>query len=330
MRFILTYLNEQKGMILAFLLSWAVFGVTFWLYQLPLRAVLYPVLICGVLWLIFLVRQMVRACQKHIRLTEIAKLSGELMEHVFPEEETIDDRDYQEIIRLLRQEQTRLHTQMDRRYADMVNYYTIWAHQIKTPIASMRLTLQNEDSPLSRKLTADLFRVEQYVEMVLMFLRLDSDSTDYVIRECDLDSILRGAVKKFAGEFIGRKLRLDYEPVNATVLTDEKWLSFVVEQLLSNALKYTSSGSISITLEPEQTLCIRDTGMGIAPEDLPRIFEKGYTGYHGRRDKRASGIGLYLCKRICGNLGHGISVESQVDRGTVVRIDLAREGLEVE
>ena len=166
--------------------------------------------------------------------------------------------------------------------------------------------------------------------MVLMFLRLDSDSTDYVIREYDLDGIVRGAVKKFAGEFIGRKLRLDYQPLNTTVLTDEKWLSFVVEQLLSNALKYTPSGTISITLEQEQTLCVRDTGIGIAPEDLPRVFEKGYTGYNGRSDKRASGIGLYLCKRICQNLGHRISVESQAERGTTVRIDLSHQKLEIE
>ena len=234
------------------------------------------------------------------------------------------------IIQALRWEESQLRTQMNRRYSDMVEYYTIWAHQIKTPISSMRLTLQNEDSTLSRKLTADLFRVEQYVEMVLMFLRLDSDSTDYVIREYDLDGIVRGAVKKFAGEFIGRKLRLDYQPLNTTVLTDEKWLSFVVEQLLSNALKYTPSGTISITLEQEQTLCVRDTGIGIAPEDLPRVFEKGYTGYNGRSDKRASGIGLYLCKRICQNLGHRISVESQVEKGTTVRIDLARQKLEIE
>ncbi len=324
MRLILAYLKGRRGVAAMCLLSCVIFGVTFWLYRLPLGAVLYPTLVCGVFWLIFLTRQLILARRKHIRLAEIAGLSAALMEGVFPEENTLDDRDYQEIIRLLRQEQEALRTRMNRRYSDMVDYYTVWAHQIKTPIASMRLTLQNEDSPLSRKLTADLFRVEQYVEMVLMFLRLDSDSTDFVIRECDLDSIVRGAVKKYAGEFIGRKLKLRYQPLQTTALTDEKWLSFVIEQVLSNALKYTPEGGISITLEGEKTLCIRDTGIGIAPEDLPRIFEKGYTGCNGRRDKRASGIGLYLCRRICKDLGHRISVESQVDQGTVVRIDLAR------
>lgn len=193
----------------------------------------------------------------------------------------------------------------------------------------MRLTLQNEDSALSRKLSGDLFRIEQYVEMVLMFLRLDSDSTDYVIREHDLDVIVRQAVRKFAGEFIARKIQLVYEPVKTKVITDEKWLSFVIEQVLSNALKYTPSGSITISLEAPKTLCIRDTGMSIALEDLPRIFEKGYTGYHGRADKKATGIGLYLCRRICNNLGHTLTVKSTVDVGTTVAIDLSQRKLEI-
>ena len=140
-------------------------------------------------------------------------------------------------------------------------------------------------------------RVEQYVEMVLVFLRLDSSTTDYVIRSHSLDDIVRPAVRKFAGEFIRRRLRLDYQSLDRTVVTDAKWLGFVVEQVLSNALKYTASGSVTIAMDGDD-LCIRDTGMGIAPEDLPRIFDRGFTGLNGRRDTRASGIGLYLCRRI--------------------------------
>ena len=133
-----------------------------------------------------------------------------------------------------------------------------------------------------------------------------------------------------AGEFIGRKLRLDYTPVHLKVITDEKWLCFVLEQLLSNALKYTREGGIRIYLEQPRTLCIADTGVGIAPEDLPRIFEKGYTGYNGRADKKASGLGLYLCRSICTRLGHRISASSSPDSGTVVRIDLNQYPLQAE
>ena len=220
---------------------------------------------------------------------------------------------------------------MNARYTDMLEYYTVWAHQIKTPIASMHLTLQNEDSDAARRASEDLFRIEQYVEMVLMFLRLDADSTDYVIRSYDLDAILKQAVRKFSTQFIYKKLRLSYEGVHTSVVTDEKWLLFVVEQVLSNAVKYTpAGGEITLYLESPKTLCIRDTGCGIAPEDLPRIFEKGYTGLNGRADKSASGIGLYLCRRILKNLGHSISAQSEVGKGTVISIDLAQNALEVE
>jgi len=270
-----------------------------------------------------------RVKREHEALNSIRSMT-DVIAGSLPKIDGIKDEDYQQILRLLSEEHNHYRTQTNRKYADMIDYYTVWAHQIKTPIASMRLHLQNEDSALSRTLTSDLHRIEQYVEMVLTFLRLNSESTDYVIKEYDLDKIIKSAVRKFSTDFIGRKLSLVYEPVNTTVITDEKWLSFVIEQVLSNALKYTPAGSITITLENEKTLRIRDTGIGIAPEDLPRIFENGYTGYNGRTDKKASGIGLYLCKRICNNLGHTITARSIVDVGTIIEIDLAQTELEVE
>lgn len=330
MRFFLAYLKQRKGLIGVLALFCLIFLAAFWLYSLPLGAVLYPAAVCLVLGILFLFFDVRRTAKKHQLLEKLTSLPSALME-TLPEERTQDDRDYQALIRLLREEQAQLENTMSRRYADMIDYYTVWAHQIKTPIASMRLTLQNEDSALSRQLSEDLFRIEQYVEMVLMFLRLDADSTDYVIREYELDAIVRQAVRKYSTQFIHKKVKLHYEPVNARVITDEKWLLFVVEQVLSNAVKYTpAGGSVTIDLEQPKTLCIRDTGIGIAPEDLPRIFEKGYTGYNGRNDKKASGIGLYLCRRICHNLGHRITANSSLDSGTVIRIHLEQRTISVE
>ncbi len=329
MKFSWKYIKQRWRSLIVGCLFFCIFAVTFALYHLPLRAVLYPAALCLLIGGIWLLIDMERAKRKHRQLAGIQKLSDAVTME-FPGVQTVEDADYQKIISSICQEQLMLQSEAHNRYENMMEYYTVWAHQIKTPIAAMRLNLQNEDSALSRKLSADLFRVEQYVEMVLMFLKLDGGSSDYVIRNYDLDTIIRQAVKKFAGEFIGRKLKLVYEPVNATVITDEKWLSFVIEQVLSNALKYTPSGSITITLTPDKKLRIADTGIGIAPEDLPRIFENGYTGYNGRADRKASGIGLYLCKRICGNLGHGISAQSQVDVGTCITIDLQQQKLEVE
>ena len=211
------------------------------------------------------------------------------------------------------------------RYREMVDYYTAWVHQIKTPIAAMRLTLQPDDTPNARRLMSQLLRIEQYVDMVLMYLRLDEGTSDYVIRACDLDGIIRQSLRKFAGEFIDRRLTLHYEPLHLSVVTDEKWLGFVVEQVLSNALKYTpEGGSITIDAEAPATLCIRDTGIGITAEDLPRIFDRGYTGRNGRTYRQASGIGLYLCRRICRDLGHTITASSAAGEGTVLRLDLSR------
>ena len=165
--------------------------------------------------------------------------------------------------------------------------------------------------------------------MVLAYLRLDSESGDYVFRKYDLDTILKRSVRRFSGDFIAKKIQLDYSPVGRTVVTDEKWLSFVIEQILSNALKYTPSGSVSIFMDGD-ILKIKDTGIGIAPEDLPRIFEKGYTGYNGRTDMHASGIGLYLCRRICENLSIAISAESKPGAGTTVMLDMSQYRLRAE
>jgi len=330
MKLFLCYLKYKKKTFALCLLFIILFAATFYLYHLPLKAVWYPSALCFVIGVIFLLADFLKVRKKHNILKYLEKMTAELIGNL-PESDSIADEDYQKIIAHLCEEQRRRADEAQARYNDMVDYYTVWAHQIKTPIAAMRLNLQNEDSPFSRKLQNDLNRIESYVNMVLTFLRLESDSTDYVIREYDLDSIVRSAVRKFSGEFIGKKLSLEYEGVNAKVLTDEKWLSFVVEQVLSNAVKYTGNGgTISVYMEEPKTLCIKDTGIGIAPEDLPRIFKNGYTGFNGRADKRASGIGLYLCKRVCDNLGHGISAESKVGSGTVIRINLDKRQLEVE
>lgn len=329
MRLFFYYLRSCRRRFLAEGIFCAIFAGSFWLYHLPVKAVLYPMLLCMGIGAVLIAVDFARVRQKHELLQKIHTFTDVLTENL-PPAESVTDADHRQIIRLLGEEHNAYRVKTEQKYTDMIEYYTVWVHQIKTPIASMRLHLQKEDTALARKLTSDLHRVEQYVEMVLTFLRLNSESTDYVFKEYDLDEIVKCAVRKFSSDFIGRKLSLVYEPFCTTVVTDKKWLSFVIEQVLSNALKYTLSGSIAITLEGEKTLRIQDTGIGIAPEDLPRIFENGYTGYNGRKDKKSSGIGLYLCKQICSRLGHKITASSTVDVGTVIEINLARQKLDIE
>lgn len=328
MKLFLYYLKERKIQIFVFILFCIIFLCAFLLYDLPAGAVVYPAIVCTCIGVFIMAVDYSKAKRKHKLLSDIADMRAELIDKL-PQSVTQDDEDYQKIIENLKKEIKINESTFNEKYADMVDYYTVWAHQIKTPIASMRLTLEGEDSTLSRTISDDLFRIEQYVEMVLCYLRLDSDSSDYVIATYSLDKILKQAFRRFSGSFISKKLKLTYEETGRTVLTDEKWLLFVIEQILSNAVKYTSEGGeISVFCEDEGIICIKDNGIGIAPEDMPRIFERGYTGLNGRTDKKASGLGLYLCRRICENLNHRIWAESC--SGTAVYIDLRRRKLETE
>lgn len=323
------YLNLHKKSLLLFTLFSAVFFVVFSLYRLPFSAVGYGVLLCIFIGFLLMIRDFRAFLRKHKELETLLPNVTFTLDYL-PLATNLIEADYQNLIRAMFSDKAALLSESSSSYSLMVDYYSMWAHQIKTPIAAMRLLLQCEDTPENKELMDELFKIEQYVEMVLCYLRLDSVSSDYVIREYDLDNIIRQAVRKYAPRFIRKKIKLEYDNVNCKVLSDEKWLLFVIEQVLSNSLKYTDYGTIQICLEAPKILCLRDTGIGIAPEDLPRIFEKGFTGYNGRADKKSTGIGLYLCRRIADRLGHRIIVTSEVGKGTLVRINLDSAVLEVE
>ena len=314
------YLKSRINVIILMIVVEGVFASSYFLFDMPAVTVLYPLILSTSALIVAGVIDFVFTFNKHRKLTqnEISASSDPI------------ERDYQEIIRKLKEEEAYSRQKTTSDYNNMVEYYTVWAHQIKTPIASMRLQIQSEDTESARKLMGDLNRIEAYVEMVLTFLRLDSDSTDYLIKEYDLDEIIRPAIRKFSREFILKKLKLEYEPIEFKIITDSKWLSFIIEQVISNAVKYTSEGYVRIYMSEPGILCIEDTGVGISEEDLPRIFENGYTGFNGREDKRASGIGLYLCKRISDNLGHKMYAESKVGEGTKIFLDMRAKKLDVE
>ena len=317
------YLKTNKTTIVFIILFIFIFLLSFELYHLPIMAVIYPFIISFVLGFILLLISFFKEKKKHEALEYTSKLSTAMIESL-PESTGFLDDDYKLIINQIKQNALTEQQIEYEKFKDLVEYYTVWAHQIKTPISSMKLTLGNMDTDEARRLSADLFRVEQYVEMVLTYLRLDSKSSDYVFSKENLDTIVKGSVKKFMNEFISRKISLVYEPIEYSLITDEKWLSFVIEQLISNALKYTNEGSINIYMSSENVLCIEDTGIGIDKEDLPRIFEKGYTGKIGRLEHASTGLGLYLCKRTCDNLGIGISAASTPSVGTKIFLDLSQ------
>ncbi len=323
MKTVFAWLKYRLWQIVLFSGLMLIFSTVVWLSGAGGVLAGYTALLSTALALLLALPDLRRFALRHRLLSDALK-SIRVSDEQLPPPENLIEEDYRQLIRALGEEKQRQASAMDLRMSDMQDYFTLWAHQIKTPIAAMRLILQTKPENSAMEIEGELFRVEQYVEMVLNYLRLDSDSTDFVFRTCALDDIIRQCVRKYAKQFIRKRIRLEYEGTALQVLTDEKWLCFVIEQILSNALKYTSAGSIRIFTQGE-TLVIADTGMGIAPEDLPRVFEKGYTGYNGRTDKKATGIGLYLCKRILNRLGHEISISAQVGKGTRVSIDLSRE-----
>lgn len=209
---------------------------------------------------------------------------------------------------------------------DQADFFGLWSHQIKTPIAALQALFQSADEDTSAY-RQELFRIERYVETALQYLRFDDMSGDLMLTKCNLEDMVKQVVKKYAPQFIHNHLSIDLENLQQVVLTDEKWFCFVLEQVLSNAIKYTREGGIRISANENADgveVVIADTGIGVRREDLPRIFDKGYTGYNGRMDKKASGLGLYLCKGICDKLGHGIRIESAEGEGTKVYITCDR------
>ncbi len=205
------------------------------------------------------------------------------------------------------------------------DFFALWAHQIKTPIAAMNLLLQNEE-PDRAQCRQELFRIENYVELALDYTRFENLSGDLQLESCELLPMVKQTVKKYSTIFIHKHLKVELKDLELKILTDEKWFCFILEQILSNALKYTKEGGVTIRAEKDGActrVVIADTGIGIRSEDLPRIFEKGFTGCNGRLDKKASGLGLYLCRGVCDKLGHGIGAVSQEGKGTEVFITTA-------
>lgn len=208
---------------------------------------------------------------------------------------------------------------------DLEDYYTLWAHQMKIPIAASRLVVENLSAGQERQLLEqELFKIGQYTDFVLNYLRLQSFHEDLVLEEQRVEELVRRSVKKFSLFFIQKKISLELGDVSGVLVTDKRWFSLLLEQFLSNAVKYTQNGCITIYLE-EGDLVIADTGIGISQADIERVFDRGFSGYNGRVNQQSSGLGLYIAKQIGEALGISIQLTSQIGQGTQVRLGLRQE-----
>ncbi len=325
MKLFFEYLKYHIKSIILFSSFSCIFLIVFILYSVEPQPALYASLICFVFGLMLAILSFIRFLSKHKSLSEM-KNKITITKDDLPVPKNLIEQDYEDLITVLHDEKTSIESKKANTIAELNDYYTMWVHQIKTPISAIKLLFQTNDIH-DVEIEQQLFKIEQYSEMALQYIRTESDVADFLIREYPLDAIIRQAVRKYSKSFITKKIALDYTPTQKTVLTDEKWLLFVIEQILSNSLKYTDSGKISIyTKEDDKyTLVIEDTGIGIESNDLPMICKKGYTGINGRYDKKSTGIGLYLSKKILSKLSHQLAIESQPGSGTKVYISFSLE-----
>ena len=323
MEILKSYLKKNIKVYILFVVFIAIFFIMFYLYNLPLEALIYTGSFCFLASFIASISDFVNYRESYKKLKFLEKNILNDLEDL-PKSLDIRIDYYHKIIEKLYEELEKLTQENRQKNTDMVDYYSMWVHQIKTPIAAMNFLLDNEEVD-QKILQQELFKIERYVEMVLTYIRLDSISSDYVITKINLDEVVKDSVKKYATIFINKKIKLNYVSHETMVISDKKWLSFAFEQILGNSVKYSSTGG-EITIETcENKLVIEDNGMGIKEEDLPRIFEKGFTGFNGRYEKKSSGLGLYLCKKTLDKLGHHIEISSKVGEGTRIEITFPKE-----
>ena len=283
---IFSFLKIRKMPIIIFTGIVVIFGILFYLYDIPFDAIIYGCELsfvwCAVCLFIDFYKYYKRHKLLHINREQFFDDAEQLPEHM-----DIIEYDYQE------------------------PWFTIVNSRI-----NKRLEIIQESIPVS-DMKMELFKIEQYVEMALNYLRVEDISSDLSFKQYAVDDMVRQVIRKYAKIFISKKIKMNFKPTGRYIVTDDKWFVFVLEQFISNALKYTKKGQISIYMK-EKSLVIEDTGIGIPAEDLPRIFEKGFTGYNGRENKKSTGIGLYLCKNIMDKLQWNITVDSEEGSGTKI------------
>lgn len=319
------YIKSRKYIVLLLLLCSAVHVIVLFVYGNETEPVWYATVLYLVLLMIIGFWDYHHQKKKYKVLQDYDVDSNRLLQELVAEKEPVAVQ-YCRIISTLQEKRKEEGIERCKREKEMSDFYTLWVHQIKTPIAALRLLLQTDADNVSG-MKGELFKIERYVDVVLNYLRMDDLNSDLLLKHYSLESICKQAVKKYTPLFIQSKLSLKLDGLEHMVLTDEKWTVFVLEQILSNALKYTRKGGIRIFVSKCEKkgvkitrLMVEDTGIGICAEDLPRIYDRAFTGYNGRDDKKASGLGLYLCKMILQKLGHEISIQSQPGQGTTVMI----------
>lgn len=325
------WLGSVRGVALTALLIPAAFILMHLLGRGEVRELFYTLLLIGFGLLYAGVRSFVGYARKQILLWDALK-------HLPPEADALPEgtnepeRCYRALAAAYQTAQREALSREAQAERERLDYFTLWVHQIKTPISALDLMAQSGEPVSHELLRQETFKIGQYADMALGYQRLQTLSADLALTEVPLYPLCAALVKRLRPIFLYRRIRLEMPPFEGTALSDPKWLGMAVTQVLTNALKYTPEGGcITVGLENPLVLAVRDTGPGIPAEDLPRVFERGFTGGAGRRGSdpdKSTGIGLYLCKQACDKLGHHVRIDCPAGGGTRVTFDLRREGFE--
>lgn len=301
-----------------------IFGLLFFLSRTPLSLYWYGVQLSLFFLLISVVFQWLRYSRKIQRAESFHKLGLEVDKSKLDRAD-IAEKIYQKQYRKLTEEYLDYKQRETEKSKEQMEYFSLWLHQIKTPIAAISLLVQqNKEATAQKQMEQEILRLDDYTHMALNYLKLEDVGKELDLEWVSIDEIIKETLKKYSILFIYNKIQVVYQPLEKQFLSDPNWLQVLVEQILSNSLKYTKTGKISIFLEDGHTLVIEDTGAGIREEDLPKIFEKGYTGLNGRLHEKSTGLGLFLSKKICSRLGHRLHIESELGVGTKVYLDFKR------
>ena len=294
MKLILDYLKSQSVILFGYLIVCIVFITISVLATIEIAYVFLGIEILGFILIIYLI----------VHWFQYQKLS-----------DVKDDN------KRLLNENKNLKSEMLNQKDDLNAYFLMWLHQIKTPMTVSKLLLEKPDETTNTKLKMQLMYIEQYINMAMNYLKMIDHSTDMDITQVNLDDIIKNLLKKYSLLFIHNHISLEYQSNVTHVISDSQWLTILIEQILSNALKYTENGKIAIQyLEDKHALEIRDTGIGIRSEDIPKIFDRGYSGFNGRMNEKSSGLGLYLARKISERLNIQIEVESKLSKGSIFRL----------
>ena len=321
------YIEEKIGAIIFLIFYLIILGLFLWIFEVPVVIIFIFVLVYLLAFSIFLLISYLRFKKNSEKIIkEVDDLEEKyLISEIIRKPKSIENLGYYYALKEACKAMNDKITNIDNERKEYQEYIESFAHEIKTPIAALSLDVKNIKDEVIRE---DINKINNWVEQVLFYARSENPEKDYFVKKLNLEEVIHGVILDYKDTLLKLKISLNIHDLENEIFTDEKWLSFIISQVIQNAIKYRNKNNNEIEIYSENsknmvTLVIKDRGVGILGSDLPRVFEKGFTGSN-RNKEYATGMGLYLCKKLCDKLNLDIIINSEVQKYTEVRIKLPK------